>query len=148
MPIPRAWGLAAAAGAGPHLGIVLRSGEEGQLVGRGEVGPNLLHLPETFPLPPLGPPVLEPDLQDKAVVTEVGSTCHFLEPSALHRAGWAVGLQKGSTSALSLQPRNSESSVQSLEGSSPPTNHSGTLGQTSPFQASEYGAGECHTHTT
>lgn len=58
-------------GTGTYLGIVLRSGEEGQLVGRGEVGSNLLHLPKTLPLPPLGPPVLEPDLQDRAVVTGV-----------------------------------------------------------------------------
>lgn len=57
--------------AGTYLGIVLRSGEEGQLIGRGEVGSNLLHLPKTLPFPPLGPPVLEPDLQDRAVVTGV-----------------------------------------------------------------------------
>lgn len=57
--------------AGTHLGVVLCSGEEGQLIGCGEVGPNLLHLPKAFPLPPLGPPVLEPDLQDRAVVAGV-----------------------------------------------------------------------------
>jgi hypothetical protein len=51
------------------LGIVLGSGEEGQLIGGGEVGPNLLHLPEALPLPPLGSAVLEPDLPDKAIVT-------------------------------------------------------------------------------
>ena len=51
--------------AGTHLGVVLCSGEEGQLIGCGEVGPNLLHLPKAFPLPPLGPPVLEPDLQSR-----------------------------------------------------------------------------------
>lgn len=61
-------GTRAGAWAGTHLGIVLSSGEEGQLVGGGEVGSNLLHLPKALPLPPLGPPVLEPDLQDKAVI--------------------------------------------------------------------------------
>lgn len=50
----------------PHLGVVLRSGKEGQLVGCGEVGSNLLHLPKALPLSPLGSAVLEPDLQDKA----------------------------------------------------------------------------------
>lgn len=58
-------------GAGTHLGVVLCSGEEGQLIGCGEVGPDLLHLPKAFPLSPLGPPVLEPDLQDRAVVAGV-----------------------------------------------------------------------------
>lgn len=67
------WGVGSeqAAGAGTDLGIVLSASEEGQLVGGGEVGSDLLHLPEALPLPPLGPPVLEPDLQDKADV--VGS---------------------------------------------------------------------------
>lgn len=60
-----------AAGAGTYLGVVLSTREEGQLVGGGEVGSNLLHLPETLPLPPLGPPVLEPDLQDRADVAGV-----------------------------------------------------------------------------
>lgn len=61
-------GAEQAAGAGTDLGIVLRASEEGQLVGCGEVGSDLLHLPEALPLPPLGPPVLEPDLQDKALL--------------------------------------------------------------------------------
>lgn len=56
---------------GVYLGIVLSAGEEGQLIGRGEVGPNLLHLPKTLPFPPLCSPVLEPDLQDKAAVMGV-----------------------------------------------------------------------------
>lgn len=30
------------------------------------MGPDLLHLPKAFPLPPLGPAVLEPDLQDES----------------------------------------------------------------------------------
>jgi hypothetical protein len=41
-----------------YLGIVLGSGEEGQLIGGGEVGPNMLHLPKALPLPPLGYVVL------------------------------------------------------------------------------------------
>lgn len=48
-----------------YLGVVLSPGEEGQLIGRGEVGPDLLHLPKALPLSPLGPPVLEPNLQTK-----------------------------------------------------------------------------------
>lgn len=57
--------------AGTYLGVVLSSGEERQLIGSGEVGSDLLHLPKTLPLPPLGPSILEPDLEEKAVVTGV-----------------------------------------------------------------------------
>lgn len=59
-------------GRGMYLGIVLGSGEEGQLIGRGEVGSDLLHLPKALPLSPLGPPVLEPNLQDKAAGSHRG----------------------------------------------------------------------------
>lgn len=62
----------AAVQGGTYLGVVLSSGEKGQLIRSGEVGSNLLHLPKTLPLPPLGPSVLEPDLQDEeADVTRV-----------------------------------------------------------------------------
>lgn len=45
-----------------HLGVVLSAGEQGQLVGGGEVGPDLLHLAEPLPLAPFRSPVLEPHL--------------------------------------------------------------------------------------
>ena len=70
-----------------YLGVVLSPGEEGQLIGRGEVGPDLLHLPKALPLSPLGPPVLEPNLQDKAVVvtgvrhcSQTGNTAPAVTP--------------------------------------------------------------------
>lgn len=45
-----------------HLGIVLSTGEQRQLIGSGEVGPDLLHLAKPLPLAPFGSSVLEPDL--------------------------------------------------------------------------------------
>lgn len=50
------------AGECTHLGVVLSTGEQRQLIGGGEVGPDLLHLPEPLPLAPLGSPVLKPHL--------------------------------------------------------------------------------------
>lgn len=46
-----------------YLCVVLRTGQERQLVGCWEMCPDLLHLPKTLPFPPFRPSVLEPDLQ-------------------------------------------------------------------------------------
>lgn len=51
-----------------HLGIVLSTGEQRQLIGSGEVGPDLLHLAKPLPLAPFGSSILKPDLWgDKGV---------------------------------------------------------------------------------
>lgn len=52
----------AQAGECTHLGVVLSTGEQGQLIGSGEVGPDLLHLTEPLPLAPFRSPVLKPHL--------------------------------------------------------------------------------------
>lgn len=45
-----------------YLGIVLSTSEQRQLIGSGEVGPDLLHLAKPLPLAPFGSSILEPDL--------------------------------------------------------------------------------------
>ena len=50
------------AGAVAHLCVALGACQQGQLIGCGEVGSDLLHLTEALPLPPLGSAVLEPHL--------------------------------------------------------------------------------------
>lgn len=118
--------------AGTYLGVVLSSGEEGQLIGSGEVGSDLLHLPETLPLPPLGPPVLEPDLQEKAVITGVrpqaGGTSQPPEPQQ------AVGLPISTASVFVLESLQSGTlDTESQEGSLPSTSHGYGLGPGTSF---------------
>ena len=50
------------AGAVAHLCVALGACQQGQLVGCGEVGSDLLHLTEALPLPPLCSTILEPHL--------------------------------------------------------------------------------------
>lgn len=67
-----------------HLGVVLSTGEQRQLVGGGEVGPDLLHLTEPLPLAPFGSPVLKPHLgrADSSAVNK-GSPAGAGSPAAL-----------------------------------------------------------------
>lgn len=67
-----------------HLGVVLSTGEQRQLIGSGEVGPDLLHLTEPLPLAPLCSPVLKPHLGrgDSRTVNE-GSPAAAGSPAAL-----------------------------------------------------------------
>lgn len=60
------------AGERTHLGIVLSTGEQGQLVGGGEVGPDLLHLAKPLPLAPFCSPVLKPHLGERVTGCEQG----------------------------------------------------------------------------
>lgn len=135
MPVLRVRGIAGWSGrlrAGTYLGVVLSSGEEGQLIGSGEVGSDLLHLPKTLPLPPLGPPVLEPDLQERAGVTGVGpqagGTSQSLEPQQ------AMGLPISAASVFILESLQSRMlNTESREGSLPPTSHGYDLGPGTSF---------------